>query len=280
MSASTIGDAMLEIIRCTDCLGPISWQPAPQWYSSLNCPHCGKNFEKRGEVPDFAPHIPADPGSGFAQKMMNTRFFAGLYETPIWRPLLASLGAGEPATAEVERVLAYLKEPDYPAVLDLACGTGHYARAISQRHPGAQIYAMDISPGMLQAGRERAEAEGFGQLRFMGADIYQLPVADGAVDLVNCGGALHLFTDLGPIWAEIARVLKPGGRFTAMTIPLLPGPLRRVQKAMMGQGRATFFDPEIVAAELRVAGFEAFEYRIKRAVILFTAVKRPAMGPE
>nr|WP_203612489.1 class I SAM-dependent methyltransferase [Amycolatopsis sp. SID8362] len=86
------------------------------------------------------------------------------------------------------------------AALDAACGTGRYSRILTRR--GHRVIGVDSSPAML------AQARG-GDFRL--GDLTALPVADASVDLVTCGLALTHAADLGPVLAEFARVLRPGG---------------------------------------------------------------------
>ena len=126
------------------------------------------------------------------------------------------------------------------AILDLACGTGHYARAFANVNPKAVVYGVDISLSMLTHARMLARQKSLKQIVFLRGDIYRLPFDDQCVDWVHCGGALHLFADLRPIWTEIARVIKPGGVFTVMTIALARGLIGKLQQRIMKQGHAIF----------------------------------------
>lgn len=88
--------------------------------------------------------------------------------------------------------------------LDAACGTGRWAGALAGR--GHRVLGVDSSPDMLDRARERVpEAE------FRIGDLTRLPVGDGEVDLVVCALALTHVPALGPVLAEFARVLRPGG---------------------------------------------------------------------
>jgi SAM-dependent methyltransferase len=88
--------------------------------------------------------------------------------------------------------------------LDAACGTGRYAQFLAER--GHQVIGVDGSPEMLVRARVRVPKG-----TFLRGALDRLPVADGAVDLVVCTLALTHVRDLGPVIAEFARVLCPGG---------------------------------------------------------------------
>lgn len=88
--------------------------------------------------------------------------------------------------------------------LDAACGTGRYAEFLAGR--GHRVIGVDGSPDMLARARTRVpEAE------FVLGDLHRLPVGDAEVDLVVCALALTHVPALGPVLAEFARVLRPGG---------------------------------------------------------------------
>jgi ubiquinone/menaquinone biosynthesis C-methylase UbiE len=88
--------------------------------------------------------------------------------------------------------------------LDAACGTGRYSRSLAER--GHRVIGVDSSPDMLARARERVPE---GEFRL--GDLHRLPVADAGVDVVVCALALTHVPELGPVMAEFARVLRPGG---------------------------------------------------------------------
>jgi demethylmenaquinone methyltransferase/2-methoxy-6-polyprenyl-1,4-benzoquinol methylase len=93
-------------------------------------------------------------------------------------------------------------------VLDLACGTGDFLKIL--REAGLRPFGMDLSRGMLAAnhtGEALAQADGA-----------FLPVADQSVDGITCGYALRNFTDLGAVFAEFSRVVRPGGRISLLEV--------------------------------------------------------------
>jgi malonyl-CoA O-methyltransferase len=112
-------------------------------------------------------------------------------------------------------------------VLDLGAGTGHGARALKQRYPKATVVAVDIAPGMLTQARPQSRwLRRFERVR---ADAYALPFADGAFDLVFSNLMLQWCDDLDAVFAEIARVLKPGGLLSFSTFG--PGTLAELREA-------------------------------------------------
>jgi ubiquinone/menaquinone biosynthesis C-methylase UbiE len=88
--------------------------------------------------------------------------------------------------------------------LDAACGTGRYARYMSQC--GHQVSAVDVTPAMLD--RARANAP---EVEFKSGTLEALPFPDQTFDLVMCGLALTHLPEISRAIAEMARVLNVGG---------------------------------------------------------------------
>ena len=95
-------------------------------------------------------------------------------------------------------------------VLDVAAGTGN--AAIPAAVLGAEVVASDLTPELFVAGRRRAEAAGV-EIDWVEADVEALPFDDASFDaVVSTFG--HMFAPRHEVAAaEIARVLRPGGRF-------------------------------------------------------------------
>ncbi len=94
-------------------------------------------------------------------------------------------------------------------VLDAACGTGRYALRLAEA--GARVSGVDTTEEMLAHARCKAADRSLSADLRLG-DIRQLPFTDESFDLVVSGLALCHVPDLGPVTAEFARVLRPGGR--------------------------------------------------------------------
>jgi ubiquinone/menaquinone biosynthesis C-methylase UbiE len=111
----------------------------------------------------------------------------------------------------------------FDAGLDLCCGTGT-AMALIRRHCRQHVVGIDFSQGMLQVAQARlADAPGAARLEFVCGDVLALPFA-AAFDLAVSFGAFgHILPRDEPRFvAEIARVLKPGGRFVFITTYMPP----------------------------------------------------------
>ncbi|HZV05200.1 MAG TPA: class I SAM-dependent methyltransferase [Gemmataceae bacterium] len=106
----------------------------------------------------------------------------------------------------------------FDAGLDICCGTGA-GMAMIRRYCRQRVTGIDFSQGMLEVAREHtAAAPGETRLEFVRGDVLAMPFA-AAFDLAVSFGAFgHILKQDEPRFvAEIARVLKPGGRFVFIT---------------------------------------------------------------
>jgi SAM-dependent methyltransferase len=154
------------------------------------------------------------------------------------------------ALGDYDRVSRDVLEPFGPAlvhacrvgpgvrVLDVAAGTGNVALAAARM--GGDVVASDLAPGLLDAGRRRAEAEGLA-VEWVEADAEALPFPDAAFDVVTSAVGVMFAPDHVAAAGELLRVCRPGGliglvnwtpeswsaRFLAVLsahIPPAPGP--------------------------------------------------------
>ncbi len=111
-----------------------------------------------------------------------------------------------------KRAVRLLRIAPPDVVLDLACGTGDFSRMAAAN--GARVVGLDFSRQMLLAGAQpRSSVE-----QVVQGDALRLPFADGSFDVALCGFALRNFAAIPPVLAEVARVLKPGGRFGVIEV--------------------------------------------------------------
>ncbi|HUG98856.1 MAG TPA: malonyl-ACP O-methyltransferase BioC [Gammaproteobacteria bacterium] len=94
-------------------------------------------------------------------------------------------------------------------ILDAGCGTGHGARALLQHYRRAEVVALDLAPGMLQAARR--QRPWLRRLDAVCGDAAAIPLADGSVDLVFSNLMLQWCDSPDRVFAEVHRVLRPGG---------------------------------------------------------------------
>jgi ubiquinone/menaquinone biosynthesis C-methylase UbiE len=95
--------------------------------------------------------------------------------------------------------------------LDVATGTGNTALAIA---PFVEsVIGLDMAAKMLEQGRKRALEEGHTNASFLEGSAEELPFPDRSFTLVTSRHAPHHFRDVSQFLHEVARVLRPGGRF-------------------------------------------------------------------
>lgn len=158
-------------------------------------------------------------------------------------------------------------------VLDVACGTGDLCRDLQRG--GYRAVGVDLSAGMLRHARTTAP--------LVHGDAVRLPVASGAADGAVSGFALRNFAELGPVFAELARVVRPGGRIALLDVARPDHPVLRAGHAvyfgrvvprlgaLLSDGPAYRYLPRSVAYlppvrdlldSLRANGFVAVERRL------------------
>ena len=91
-------------------------------------------------------------------------------------------------------------------VLDIACGTGDFARAFAAARP-TRVVGADFSAGMLALAANRPAP-----VEWCRADALVLPFVDASFDVVSCAFGVRNFQDLAAGLREMRRVLRPGGR--------------------------------------------------------------------
>lgn len=90
-------------------------------------------------------------------------------------------------------------------VLDAGCGPGSLGRWIALQEPDARLTLLDAAPAMLE------RAASVVSCRHVHGDLLALPFADASFDVVACTWALETLTDPQRAYAELERVLAPGG---------------------------------------------------------------------
>jgi SAM-dependent methyltransferase len=93
-------------------------------------------------------------------------------------------------------------------VLDVAAGDGNFALACAQE--GASVVASDLSPGMLERGRTRSQAEGY-DIEWVQADAEELPFEDDRFDCVGSVFGAMIAPRPERVASELMRVVRPGG---------------------------------------------------------------------
>ncbi len=118
------------------------------------------------------------------------------------------------------RTVRELALPTGSLVVDLACGTGDLCRELARL--GHHGIGFDFSMGML-----RAAPRGAAAAPLVNADVLELPLPDSALDGATCGFALRNLTAVPLLFAELARVLRSGGRIGLLEVDSPTNPVLR-----------------------------------------------------
>jgi demethylmenaquinone methyltransferase / 2-methoxy-6-polyprenyl-1,4-benzoquinol methylase len=160
-------------------------------------------------------------------------------------------------------------------VLDAACGTGDLA--IEAARAGGRVVGLDFSGAMLDRARRKAP-----QLEWVQGDLLALPWDEGEFDAATVGFGIRNVADLEAGVAELARVLRPGGRLAILEITQPRGALRPffslwfdrvvplLGRVLPGGKAYTYLPasvrrfpaPEELGELLRAAGFDGVRWRL------------------
>lgn len=178
--------------------------------------------------------------------------FGAFYDFYIGRPRLVSIIGravwGIDTSVLYESMASISQTPDGATIADVPCGGGVALRALRPEQE-IRYLAMDLSPKMLKRAGRRARKRSLEQVELRVADMTELPLADGEVDLFLSYSGLHMVPNPERVIAEIARCLKPGGRLIGTTF-LADGPRRARAIFAAGSRRGHPLPPN--RADLRV----------------------------
>jgi predicted TPR repeat methyltransferase len=135
-------------------------------------------------------------------------------------------------------------------LLDLGIGTG--LASLPFAGVGVEIYGIDGSAEMLKICRTKNMAK---ELRQFDLRNTPFPYTDHLFDHIICCGVLHFFGELKPIFAETARIIKPGGLFTYIIVSPVEGD-EDYSSRMVGGGIVFMHKREYIAKLLRDCRFE------------------------
>jgi arsenite methyltransferase len=159
-----------------------------------------------------------------------------------------SFGCGNP--------LAFAGVRPGQMVLDIGSGAGIDCLIAAEKvSPTGRVIGLDMTPEMIERGRENAREAGATNVEFRFGEAEKMPVEDASVDWVISNCVINLSPDKPAVFREIARVLKPGGRISISDIVAedLPAAIRQSRDAWTGCLAGAISEGEYVAG-LKSAG--------------------------
>ncbi len=182
---------------------------------------------------------------------------------------LASLGCGNP-TAVADLAAG-------ETVLDLGSGGGIDVLLSAKRvGPTGYVYGLDMTDEMLELANKNKEEAGATNVEFLKGFIEEVPLPDSTVDVVISNCVINLSTDKPAVFAEMARVLRTGGRLGISDV-VAADELSPEERAERGSyvgciaGALSFAEYKAGLAE---AGFDAIDITPTHSVVdgMFSAI--------
>jgi len=116
---------------------------------------------------------------------------------------------------------------DTQTVVDLGAATGAANRSLTRRFKSAHVISIDLAHGMLA--KARSKKSWLSKSSFVQGDARALPLPNECVDVIFSNLLLPWFDDPGPVFKEVARVLRKGGVFAFATLG--PDSLQEIRRA-------------------------------------------------
>jgi SAM-dependent methyltransferase len=249
--------------RCPPCGSELEKTPG-----YLACRSCGETYTNEGYY-DFL----GDEGPTNEDVVSLFDTVSSIYETPLWYPVGMRMATGGRSSVGelVERVVETVETEHPDEVVDVACGTGLFARNLAEN---ATVYGVDASSEMLRRAHRNARERGV-YLEISRADAGNLPYGDSSFDAATCCGALHILPEPAETLEDIGRVVRHDGVLVVTTLvddgylglPMMKQSMRRIYNLKV-------FDTENLDRMLDDAGFERVDTARESSLVTFTARRR------
>lgn len=173
------------------------------------------------------------------------------------------LGCGLPTQ------FAKIKKDD--TVIDLGSGAGNDCFIARQETGvGGKVIGIDFADAMIDKARRNAENLGYNNVEFRQGDIENMPVSSNTADVVVSNCVLNLVPNKQAVFADIYRVLKPGGHFSISDIVLtgnLPDKIKSAAEMYAGCV-ASAIDKEEYLSYISEVGFKNMTIQKSKPIIV------------
>ncbi|MDP2270803.1 MAG: methyltransferase domain-containing protein [Archangium sp.] len=264
----------LELLRCPKCgvgglIPEAEVAGAAMAFGPARCVSCGARFPVHDGLIDFV----GDRAKLKAlQQAMELPWVARSWERYVRPAVDTVLTRGRLDHESEYTVLRNLIGSPPGPIVDLGCGAGLVLRRLSRDFSQVPVIGVDMSRPMLEEAmaqvRENAEAADF-----VRAQVPLMPFNDATLGAVVAVGFIHFIDELDELLREVARSLKPGGRFVATTY--------EAGKMLEPMHRTAGLSPrseEALRASTAKAGLVEFE-RVRVSPFLLWKAERATSSP-
>lgn len=231
----------------------------------------------REKYAEIAVQAPAGGCCGTSSKVVNYTIMADKYDDKAGYVADADLGLG----CGVPVDFAEMKKGD--TVLDLGAGAGNdvfVARAIVGET--GKVIGVDMTPEMVEKATKNNAKLGFTNVEFKLGEIEALPIDNDSIDVVISNCVLNLVPDKTKAFAEMYRVIKPGGHFSVSDIVLkgnLPDALKQSAEMYAGCVAGAQQEDDYLA-EIAKAGFTGTDIKKRKEIKLPVSILKEYLTEE
>lgn len=268
----------LKILQCPGCQhGKLDYRQNEE-APVIVCKSCSSEYPVVNGIIDFFPDYKHE--SGFAQKLMEKKSVVNIYEK-YWRPVFTRFGSPVTYNEEESWLRSFVNGEKVNRVLDLATGTGRYARMLADIYNPEILFAFDLSMPMLEKAIEDSASGEYKNIIFMRGNAQCLPFINNSIDRINCFGALHLFPDPYGAIEELSRIGQPKTVFTCLTACKADGFISsRFQRFFSKAASFIFFNIDDLKNHLNKSGFHDFQYITSKMVAMFMVKLKKNKSPQ
>ena len=239
-------DEIITLLACPACCGALGADVS----GGLACTGCGRSWTAPDGIPQL--RLPVEGQTEVVRQFYNAAPFPGYppNDSLTWLRTRAERSA-----------FARLLDASIPGdarIVEIGCGTGQMSLYLARAD--RIVVGCDLSRGALSLGASAARRWGVDKVRFVECDLANLPLQDGAFDVVYCSGVLHHTPDPRASFGAIARAVRPGGTIVIglyNRYARIPLKLRRIV-ARLTNYRWIPFDPVLRERDAEPARREAW----------------------